>query len=81
MHHGGGCAGTAVRGSEWAERNLELSAHRKGGGAGRLATSPTQSDTAHAGGGMAGNVRMGDMGGIPPAFLRREDVERKNAMV
>lgn len=46
-----------------------------------LVASPTQSDTAHAGGGMAGNVSMGDMGEISPAFLRREDIERKNAMV
>lgn len=30
---------------------------------------------------MAGNVRIGDKGGISPALLRQEDVERKNAMV
>lgn len=72
--------GTAVRGTEWAEGDLELSAHGKGSGTGRLVPSPTQSDTVYAGGGMAGNARMGAMDGIPPAFLRREDVEGKNPM-
>lgn len=31
---------TAARGSEWTERNLELSAHRKGSEAGQLPPAP-----------------------------------------
>lgn len=39
-HHGREHGGTAARGPEWAEGDLELSAHRKGSVAGWLAHQP-----------------------------------------
>lgn len=73
--------GATAGGSEGSERQRETWSCQHTARAVGLAASPTQSDTAHAGGGTAGNVSMGDTGGISPAFLRREDIERKNAMV